>query len=218
MKPNLILVGMVVGLDYPNPYLNPYREFQVRTTCHFYLFMFVLFLFLLVFEWRALYSGCNVDYRLNSAWKSHLKVTATLFCASVIILPQIYQISLFFLLSLLFPSQQFKHHPLIAKQLEGGSCISYGARVLNEGGYHAIPKLTFPGGALIGCSAGFLNGVKIKVRFFVLCFLKVVHIVSSDLCLQHSVEFTISVLRFFILVDSFLWSHLPYIFSPLSSL
>ena len=46
--------------------------------------------------------------------------------------------------------------------MEGGECISYGARVLNEGGYHAIPKLTFPGGALIGCSAGFLNSVKIK--------------------------------------------------------
>ena len=46
--------------------------------------------------------------------------------------------------------------------MENGSCISYGARVLNEGGYHAIPKLTFPGGALVGCSAGFLNSVKIK--------------------------------------------------------
>jgi hypothetical protein len=53
----------------------------------------------------------------------------------------------------------------VAKHLEGGSCISYGARCLNEGGYHAIPKLTFPGGALVGCSAGFLNGVKIKVSF-----------------------------------------------------
>lgn len=46
--------------------------------------------------------------------------------------------------------------------MEGGTCISYGARVLNEGGYHSIPKLTFKGGALIGCSAGFLNSVKIK--------------------------------------------------------
>ncbi len=78
-----------------------------------------------------------------------------------------------------FLSQQFKHHPLIAKQLEGGSCISYGARVLNEGGYHAIPKLTFPGGALIGCSAGFLNGVKIKVRF---CVVKVSCIASVIFC------------------------------------
>lgn len=63
----------------------------------------------------------------------------------------------------LYDAQRFKHHPSIAKHLEGGKCIAYGARVLNEGGYHAIPKLTFPGGALIGCSAGFLHGIKIKV-------------------------------------------------------
>ena len=85
MKPNLILLGMVVGLDYENPYLNPYKEFQ-----------------------------------------------------------------------------RWKHHPEVATQLEGGECVSYGARCLNEGGYHAIPKLTFPGGVLIGCSAGFLNSIKIK--------------------------------------------------------
>jgi len=48
------------------------------------------------------------------------------------------------------------------KYLERGECIQYGARVLNEGGYHAIPKLTFPGGMLAGCSAGFLNVAKIK--------------------------------------------------------
>mmetsp|Transcript_100771 Transcript_100771/g.288998 ORF Transcript_100771/g.288998 Transcript_100771/m.288998 type:complete len:495 (+) Transcript_100771:211-1695(+) len=82
---NLILVGFVVGLDYENPYLSPYREFQ-----------------------------------------------------------------------------RWKHHPAVMKHLEGGECISYGARALNEGGYHAIPELTFPGGALLGCSAGFLNSVKIK--------------------------------------------------------
>jgi len=85
MKPNLILIGFVVGLDYENPYINPYREFQ-----------------------------------------------------------------------------RWKHHPDVKKHLEGGTCISYGARVLNEGGFHSIPKLTFPGGALLGCSAGFLNSVKIK--------------------------------------------------------
>lgn len=84
-KPNLVLLGIVVGLDYENPYLNPYREFQ-----------------------------------------------------------------------------RWKHHPDVAKHLKNGRCISYGARCLNEGGYHAIPKLTFPGGALVGCSAGFLNSVKIK--------------------------------------------------------
>lgn len=84
-EPNLVLAGVVVGLDYKNPYLNPYKEFQ--------------------------------------KWKTH---------------------------------------PEIKKHFEGGTCISYGARVLNEGGYHAIPKVTFKGGALLGCSAGFLNAVKIK--------------------------------------------------------
>lgn len=83
--PNLVLAGLVIGLDYENPYINPYKEFQ--------------------------------------RWKSH---------------------------------------PDIRKHFEGGTCISYGGRVLNEGGFHSIPKLTFPGGALIGCGAGFLNAVKIK--------------------------------------------------------
>lgn len=55
-----------------------------------------------------------------------------------------------------------KHHPFFADVLKGGECIAYGARALNEGGYQSIPKLTFPGGALIGCSAGFLNVPKIK--------------------------------------------------------
>ncbi|KUF93331.1 RCC1 and BTB domain-containing protein 2 [Phytophthora nicotianae] len=85
MEEDLVQIGVVVGLDYENPYINPYEEFQ-----------------------------------------------------------------------------RFKTHPAIRKYLEGGECIQYGARCLNEGGYHAIPKLTFPGGGLIGCSAGFLNGVKIK--------------------------------------------------------
>lgn len=58
--------------------------------------------------------------------------------------------------------QQFKHHPSIEKVLKGGKCISYGARAINEGGYQSIPKLVFPGGALIGCTAGFLNVPKIK--------------------------------------------------------
>lgn len=84
-EPDLVLVGMVVGLDYENPYLNPYQEFQ-----------------------------------------------------------------------------RSKLHPVIRQELEGGTCVSYGARVLNEGGYHSLPKTTFPGGALIGCSAGFLNALKIK--------------------------------------------------------
>lgn len=82
---NQIAIGFVVGLDYENPKLDPYEEFQ-----------------------------------------------------------------------------QFKHHPFIAKILKGGRRISYGARALNEGGLQSIPKLIFPGGALIGCSAGFLNVPKIK--------------------------------------------------------
>lgn len=84
-EPNLVHAGLVIGLDYENPYINPYKEFQ-----------------------------------------------------------------------------RWKEHPDIRKHLEGGTCISYGARVLNEGGLNAIPKLTFKGGCLIGCSAGFLNSVKIK--------------------------------------------------------
>jgi electron-transferring-flavoprotein dehydrogenase len=82
---NLVSIGLVVGLDYPNPYLSPYGEFQ-----------------------------------------------------------------------------KMKHHPLYASVLEGGKCISYGARALNEGGFQSIPKCAFPGGALIGDTAGFLNVPKIK--------------------------------------------------------
>jgi electron-transferring-flavoprotein dehydrogenase len=82
---NLISLGMVVHLDYKNPTLSPYDEFQ-----------------------------------------------------------------------------QMKHHPLYANILEGGRRISYGARAINEGGLQSIPKLTFNGGALIGCSAGFVNVPRIK--------------------------------------------------------
>lgn len=58
--------------------------------------------------------------------------------------------------------QRFKTHPAIRPMLEGGKRVAYGARALNEGGLQAIPKLVFPGGALIGCAAGFLNVPKIK--------------------------------------------------------
>ena len=58
--------------------------------------------------------------------------------------------------------QRFKTHPAIKPMLEGGRRVSYGARAINEGGLQAVPKLTFPGGALIGCSAGFLNVPRIK--------------------------------------------------------
>ncbi|KAL6582147.1 hypothetical protein OROMI_006161 [Orobanche minor] len=58
--------------------------------------------------------------------------------------------------------QKFKHHPSIRAMLEGGTVIEYGARTLNEGGYQSIPYPVFPGGAIIGCSAGFLNVPKLK--------------------------------------------------------
>ncbi|HEY0084820.1 MAG TPA: electron transfer flavoprotein-ubiquinone oxidoreductase [Allosphingosinicella sp.] len=58
--------------------------------------------------------------------------------------------------------QRWKQHPAIREMLEGGRRVSYGARAINEGGYQAIPKLAFPGGVLIGCSAGFVNVPRIK--------------------------------------------------------
>jgi electron-transferring-flavoprotein dehydrogenase len=58
--------------------------------------------------------------------------------------------------------QQFKTHPSVKRILSGGKRISYGARAITTGGYQSVPKLYFPGGALIGCSAGFLNYPKIK--------------------------------------------------------
>ncbi|KAF2016151.1 hypothetical protein BU24DRAFT_450740 [Aaosphaeria arxii CBS 175.79] len=82
---NMVSIGLVVGLDYPNPWLAPYGEFQ-----------------------------------------------------------------------------KMKHHPLYKNYLEGGKCISYGARTLIEGGFQSIPKVAFPGGALIGDTAGFINLPKIK--------------------------------------------------------
>ena len=85
LEDNQVAIGFVVGLDYQNPFLSPFDEFQ-----------------------------------------------------------------------------RFKTHPLIRPILEDGKRISYGARALVEGGYQSLPKLTFPGGALIGDSAGFLNVPKIK--------------------------------------------------------
>ncbi|KAH6833410.1 electron-transfer flavoprotein:ubiquinone oxidoreductase [Perilla frutescens var. hirtella] len=85
MKDRQVAIGFVVALNYSNPFLNPYEEFQ-----------------------------------------------------------------------------KFKHHPAIRPLLEGGTVLEYGARTLNEGGYQSIPYPVFPGGAIIGCSAGFLNVPKIK--------------------------------------------------------
>jgi len=81
------------------------------------------------------------------------------------------QVALGFVLSLdyanpyLSPFEEFqrwKTHPAIRAEIEGGRRVSYGARAINEGGWQSVPKLAFPGGALIGCSAGFLNVPRIK--------------------------------------------------------
>jgi electron-transferring-flavoprotein dehydrogenase len=58
--------------------------------------------------------------------------------------------------------QRFKTHPSIRETFEGGKRLSYGARAITEGGYQSVPKLTFPGGALVGCAAGFVNVPRIK--------------------------------------------------------
>jgi electron-transferring-flavoprotein dehydrogenase len=58
--------------------------------------------------------------------------------------------------------QRWKQHPEIRAILESGRRVSYGARAINEGGWQSVPKLIFPGGALIGCSAGFVNVPRIK--------------------------------------------------------
>ena len=58
--------------------------------------------------------------------------------------------------------QQYKSHPSIAPLLENGECMGYGARAINEGGWQSIPECHFPGGSLVGCSAGFVNVAEIK--------------------------------------------------------
>ena len=58
--------------------------------------------------------------------------------------------------------QRWKAHPAIRSHIEGGKRLSYGARAINNGGLQALPKLVFPGGALIGCDAGFMNAARVK--------------------------------------------------------
>lgn len=58
--------------------------------------------------------------------------------------------------------QRFKHHPMVAELLKGGKRVAYGARAISEGGFQSIPKVVFPGGALLGCSAGLVNVPRIK--------------------------------------------------------
>ena len=58
--------------------------------------------------------------------------------------------------------QRYKHHPVIKQYLEGGTRVAYGARAITKGGFNSLPKMVFPGGALIGCDLGTLNFAKIK--------------------------------------------------------
>jgi len=58
--------------------------------------------------------------------------------------------------------QRFKTHPMVRETFAGGKRIAYGARALTEGGYQSVPRLVFPGGALVGCNAGFMNVPRIK--------------------------------------------------------
>ncbi|VAV99163.1 Electron transfer flavoprotein-ubiquinone oxidoreductase [hydrothermal vent metagenome] len=58
--------------------------------------------------------------------------------------------------------QRFKHHPMVAELLKGGKRVAYGARAISEGGYQSMPKMVFPGGALLGCSVGMVNVPRIK--------------------------------------------------------
>ncbi|TGS51976.1 NAD(P)/FAD-dependent oxidoreductase, partial [bacterium M00.F.Ca.ET.179.01.1.1] len=58
--------------------------------------------------------------------------------------------------------QRFKTHPAIKGTFEGGKRLGYGARAITEGGWQSVPKLSFPGGVLMGCAAGFVNVPRIK--------------------------------------------------------
>ncbi|TKW80986.1 electron transfer flavoprotein-ubiquinone oxidoreductase, partial [Salmonella enterica subsp. enterica serovar Dublin] len=58
--------------------------------------------------------------------------------------------------------QRYKHHPVVKQYLEGGKRVAYGARAICKGGLNSLPKMVFPGGALIGCDLGTLNFAKIK--------------------------------------------------------
>ncbi len=81
--------------------------------------------------------------------------------------------------------QRFKTHPAIRKYLEGGKRIGYGARAITAGGLNCLPKLAFPGGALIGCDAGFLNASRIKgshaaMKSGMLCAQAIAQMLTSD--------------------------------------
>ena len=73
--------------------------------------------------------------------------------------------------------QKWKTHPSVASLLDGGKRLSYGARAITEGGWQSVPRLTFPGGALVGCAAGFVNVARIKGSHNAL--------LSGMLCAEH---------------------------------
>jgi electron-transferring-flavoprotein dehydrogenase len=73
--------------------------------------------------------------------------------------------------------QRFKTHPMVAETFEGGKRLSYGARAITEGGWQSVPKLSFPGGCLVGCAAGFVNVPRIKGSHNA--------ILSGMLCAEH---------------------------------
>ncbi|MDP2546705.1 electron transfer flavoprotein-ubiquinone oxidoreductase [Oceanobacter sp. 4_MG-2023] len=91
--------------------------------------------------------------------------------------------------------QRLKHHPAIAQYLEGGKRVSYGARAITKGGLNCLPKMTFPGGLLIGCDAGTLNFAKIKgvhtaMKSGMIAAETVIAAIAADRCHDELTEFT----------------------------
>jgi len=118
LEDNQVAIGLVVGLNYQNPWLSPFEEFQ-----------------------------------------------------------------------------RYKTHPAIRHYLEGGKRIGYGARAITAGGLNSLPKLTFPGGALLGCDAGFLNASRIKgshaaIKSGMLCAESVAQALASDAPPQELISYT----------------------------
>ncbi|MFC3680021.1 electron transfer flavoprotein-ubiquinone oxidoreductase [Bacterioplanoides pacificum] len=91
--------------------------------------------------------------------------------------------------------QRMKHHPVIKKYLEGGKRVSYGARAITKGGLNCLPKMTFPGGLVVGCDAGTLNFSKIKgthtaMKSGIVAAEQVVAAIKADRANDEIVEFT----------------------------
>lgn len=102
--------------------------------------------------------------------------------------------------------QRWKHHPSVESTLRGGQRLGYGARALNEGGVQCVPKLTFPGGCLVGCSPGFMNVAKIKgthnaMKSGMLAAESVFDAITDENLSSPTVG------EFFIILDSFNWNH-----------